>query len=89
MYWSGSGSDANNGLTSTSKNIYSLVFSEQPEGAHHDGKATGGLQLTGLGETLNITFASALSAAATVDVIGFKYCLLSVNAQGIFKKLDV
>ena len=88
FYWTVDGTDINSGLGSTPKNIYSIVFSEQPEAAHRKGLATGGYHLTGLGENLNLTFASALSSNYVVDIIGFKYVILNLGANGILKKIE-
>jgi len=65
------------------------VFSEQPESAHKLGLATGGYHLTGLGENLNLTFDSALSANHVVDIIGFKYIILNLSSSGALKKIEI
>ena len=65
------------------------MFSEQPEAGHTRGLATGGYQFSGLGEVLNIQFASALGANAVVDIIGFKYVILNTSAGGSLKKVEI
>ena len=87
--FTGDGCDINSGLAGTPKNIYSMVFSEKPELAHSQGVASGSVHLTGLGESLNLTFASALSANHIVDIIGFKYILLNLGANGTLKKVEI
>lgn len=87
--FSGDGTDINSGLAGTPKNVYSIVFSEQPEAGHSKGLATGGYQFSGLGEVLNIQFASALSANHVVDIVGFKYVILNTSAAGALKKIEI
>ena len=87
-YVSGDATDIASGLGSVQKNVYSMWFGSRPEETLFKGTGYGYAKFTGL-ERMQITFASALSAAHVCDIIGYQLANISADAVGSIKKTVV
>jgi len=76
------------GASGTPKVVYPLVFTSDVEKSVFEGTSHGYLRLDGLAK-LTITFASSLSAAYVVDVIGYVAAQLTADSTGAISKVLV
>ena len=84
-YVTGDASDIASGLGSVQKYVYPIFFGGRPEESLRKGTQHGFMKLDGLAK-IQLTFASSLSAASVVDVIGFTWANLATDANGTVKK---
>ena len=79
--------DATDSSSATPKSVYVIPFAGKPQDAVEKGHQSGSFAMSGF-EQLQITFASALAAAAVVDVIGWQYKYIQVDSAGGVKILN-
>ena len=84
-YVTGDASDIASGLGSVQKYVYSIFFGGRPEESLRKGTQHGFMKLDGLAK-IQLTFASSLSAASVVDVVGFTWANIATDANGTVKK---
>jgi len=89
-YTTGDFTDIDGGLgpSGTARIVYPLVFASDPEKALYEGVSNGFLHLDGLAK-LTVTFASSLSAAYVVDVVGYVASQLNSDATGAVRSVLV
>ena len=75
------------GLTDNTANVYCWSFSSDPVQAYTNGRLLGSKQFTGA-EQLQINFASALTAAANIDVYALTESMIEIG-QNYVKKLSL
>jgi len=89
-YVTGDFTDIDGGLgpSGTPKIVYPMIFASDPEKALFDGVSNGFLRLDGMAK-VTVNFASSLSAATVVDVIGYCASQLNSDATGAVRSVLV
>ena len=73
--------------STTPKAVYVIPFANKPQDSIEKGHQSGSFAMSGF-EQLQINFASALGAAAVVDIIGWQYKYAQVDSAGGVKILN-